>query len=447
MPPARPLRDLALLRAVIRNPLESVPAAAYVEGLVRQRFLGRERLLVTDPALVQRVLLDEADAFGKAEAMRRALAPALGDAILTADGERWRWQRRAAAPAFRHEQLLGVLPEMIAAAGRTRDRWLARLEAGAAGIELGHEMMRTTFDIILATMLPGEEGLDVARVERGITDYLDSTSWAIALALLKAPAWVPYPGQARAAASRDHLRAEILRIVAAARARGEDGRRDLASRLVAARDPETGQGMSDRDVADNLLTFITAGHETTALALTWTFYLLALHPGVEARLLREIDALTGGGPLRPEHLPGLAYGRQVLQEAMRLYPPAPLVVRTALRDMELGGEALRAGTPVYVPVYAIHRHRALWAEPDRFDPDRFAPGAPARHRFAYLPFGAGPRICIGAGFAMLEAAAILAVLLPALRLSLPPGAAPTLRMRITLRPARGMPMRVARRGA
>jgi len=230
------------------------------------------------------------------------------------------------------------------------------------------------------------------------------------------------------------------------RRHGNQAYPDLITRLLKATDPETGRAMSDRDVVDNVLTFITAGHETTALALTWTFYLLSLHPEIEERVVQEIEAVTQGSALREEHVEALSYTRQVILEAMRLYPPAPVVVRTATRDVSLGAEVIRAGSPTYIPIYAIQRHRLLWDEPDTFDPDRFAPEAvKARHRYAYLPFGAGPRICIGMSFALSEAVVILATLLRSVRLSLRPSFVPELKQRVTLRPAAGMPMRIQSR--
>jgi cytochrome P450 len=438
--PTDPLSPFALIRTVIRNPIETWPLAVYEEELFRSRFVNRDTVFVMKPDLIKEVLVDRADAFVRAEAMRRALGPALGNAILTADGADWRWQRRAAAPVFRHERLMGFAPAMIAAAERTRDRWLA-LPSGTV-INIAREMMLTTFDIIVETMLSGHAGIDVDRVEHGITDYLDSTSWTIALTLLRIPQWMPFPGKPRAARARDYLRSEILRIVAERRT-SRDAPADLITLLLGARDPETGQAMSDREIADNLLTFITAGHETTALALTWTFYLLSRHPEVEQRVLQEITQVAGQRPLEPHHAAELTYTTQVIQEAMRLYPPAPIVVRAAAKDVEVGGTRIPRGTGVYVPIYAVHRHRKLWPLPDRFDPDRFAPeAAKARHRYAYLPFGAGPRICIGMGFAMLEAVLILATLLRSTRATLRPGYTPELKLRVTLRPAAGMPMRI-----
>ncbi|BCM84303.1 cytochrome P450 [Methylobacterium indicum] len=442
-PPAQPLGPWRFLSTVVRNPLEAWPETIYREPVYTSTVLGNSSLFVMAPNLIRRVMVDEADAFEKSEVLRRALSPALGDAILTADGARWRWQRRAAAPIFRAERIRSFVPAMIAAAERTRDALAA---APGVEVDIAQTMMRTTFEIIVETMLPGAGGIDAARVERGITDYLESTSWVVALTLLRAPAWLPFPGRAKAERAKTYLRDELLRLAAEGRRTGTEGRNDLLSLLLAARDPETGQAMDDRDVADNLLTFVTAGHETTALALTWALYLLSHHPESEALIAAEVEAATAGGPLAPEHVDALPYTRQVILEAMRLYPPVPVVVRAALRDVDLDGIPVKAGTPITIPIYAVHRHAALWDEPERFDPARFAPeAAKARDRYAYLPFAAGPRICIGMGFALSEAVAILAVLVRSLRFSLRPGTLPVLKQRITLRPSEGMPMRVTPR--
>jgi cytochrome P450 len=437
--PERPLPSLKLIRTVLRNPIEVWPRAVYEDALYRSRIFGRETVFVMEPDLIRQVLVDEADAFVKAETLRRALRPALGDAILTADGDRWRWQRRAAAPIFRPDRTAAFVAPMMEAAEAARDRLL-----GAGGeVEAAREMVAVTFDIIARTMLSGAAGVDVDRVERGITRYLDSTSWVIAMTLLGVPPWVPYPGKGGAEAARDYLRGELERVVRERRAMGGEGRDDLVSLLVAAEDPETGRRMSDRDVADNLLTFIAAGHETTALALTWTLYLLSLHPEAADRIAAEAEAVTGGAALAPAHVERLAWTRQVVQEAMRLYPPAPAVVRAATRDVRLGSETVGAGSAVYVPVYSVHRHRALWDDPDAFRPERFAPdAAKARHRFSYLPSARGRGSASGRGSRSTEAVAVLAVLVKAMRLSLRPGFAPELKLRITLRPGTGMPMRV-----
>src|SRR3954466_8843522 len=287
-PPDQQLSAVQLIRTVIRNPIETWPKPVYEQPLYRSRFMGREIVFVMEPDLIRQVLVDQADAFVKAESLRRALQPLLGDAVLTADGARWRWQRQAAAPIFRPDQIRGFVPAMVAAAERRRELWLSRV---GEEVNIAQEMMHTTFDIIAATMLSGQGRADVSRVEQAFTDYLNTTSWAIALILLRAPRWMPYPGRRRAERARDYLRGEVARIVSERR-HGDQAYPDLITRLLKATDPETGRAMSDRDVVDNVLTFITAGHETTARALPWTFYLLSLHPEIEERVVQEVEAVT-----------------------------------------------------------------------------------------------------------------------------------------------------------
>ncbi|MEA2935255.1 MAG: hypothetical protein QOD74_1901, partial [Variibacter sp.] len=439
-PPRAPLSTLEVMRRLLRNSIEVWPPATYERPFLRRPFFGRETILVMEPEMIRQVLVEKSDAFEKAEVMRRALEPALGSGLLTAEGARWRWQRRAVAPIFRHERLETFVPPIVKAAERTRARWTA--QAGNE-IDVASEMMRLTFEIIVATMLSGAGTLDVERVERGVSEYLRSTGWSVLLTLLRVPAWLPHPGSRRSARARAYLRNEMLRLVRERRA-APGPRGDLLALLIDASDPETGQAMTDQELVDNLLTFISAGHETTALALTWTFYLLSLHPAIEARVLDEIARVVPNGAVASEHIEQLVFTRQVLNEAMRLYPPAALITREATRDVTIGTEHIAKGTTVNIPVYAVHRHHALWERPDAFDPDRFA-GEPAkaRHRFAYLPFGGGPRICIGMAFAQMEAVAILATLLPAAHLTLRHGYVPEPRLRVTLRPAAGMPMRIA----
>jgi cytochrome P450 len=439
-PPPEPLSLLPLLRAMVRNPIESWPRAVYREHLHRSRMPGRDAVFVMCPALIRQVLVDDPDSFEKGSMTRRVLGPVLGDAILTAEGDRWRAQRRATAPLFRREQLLDFLPVMIAAAERTRDRWLSY--PTASEIDVTREMTRTTLDIVLATMLSASGASNPHRIERAIADYLESTSWVMALTILGAPRWVPYPGMRKAARARDFLKQFVVDLTNEI-TYSEVFRKDLMSLLIRANDPQTGRLMSETDVRENILTFVMAGHETTALTLTWTFYLLSLHPQIEERVRSEIATVTGGTPVRGEHIDSLRYTQQVIQEAMRLYPPAPLIVREARRVLQLGTETIGPGTFVYVPVYAVHRHEEFWDRPDLFDPDRFTPEAiKTRDRYVYLPFGAGPRICVGMSFALMEATAVLAVLLSSLRLRLRPDYIPQPKLRITLRPANGMPMRL-----
>lgn len=431
---------LSVIASLLRNPLQAMPPEVYREKLVLAKTGGRTSLYVCDPALIQEALTKQADKLGKGELIRQVLGPAIGEGLLTADGAHWRWQRQAVASGFQHERLLGFLPAMIAAAQITRERW----RAAPGPLDIGHEMMRTTFDIIVETMLSGSQALDVGKVEQAISDYLEPTNFMFVYNLFGAPDWLPYPGRRKARASVAYLRESLGGLVAERRA-GSQRRGDLLDMLLDAADPETGRAMDDAEIVDNLLTFVTAGHETTALGLTWTLHLLAQHREHEAAVLAEIAAVTGGGPLLPEHVAALPLTKAVFQEAMRLYPPAPVITRQVEAPFSLGGVSLKEGMVLYVPIQAVHRHERLWERPDVFDPGRFlGEAARGRHRYAYLPFGAGPRICIGSAFATMEAVAILAVLLPALRLEPVSVRAPEPTLKITLRPKQ--PLRMAATG-
>ncbi|KAB1069611.1 cytochrome P450 [Methylobacterium planeticum] len=439
-----------LVQTVVRNMIEAWPAEVYRESLVEARFLGRKTVFVSDPRLIHDLLVTQAAQLGREEFLTRSLKPALGDGILTSDGERWKAQRRTAAPVFRHDRIREFVPAMTGAAAATRARWDRQgAERGAARgaesapLDVLAEMMRTTFDIIVATMMSDEVGLDVGAFGRAMNAYLDQTRWKMALTLVGAPAWMPHPGYFRAVSAARYLRGTVAAAVASRRQRGKTGS-DLLGLMLQARDPEGGAAMSDESLTDNLLTFIAAGHETTAITLAWTLWLLAEHPEVEARVVAEMRAAAqaGQGP----NLEVLTYTRQVLMEVMRLYPAAPLLVRKTLGEISLGGTRIPAGRSVHVPVYALHRHAKLWSEPARFDPDRFGPAqSAARDRYAYMPFGAGPRICIGMGFAITECLAILAELLPAYRFSRNGSGRPDARFSVTLRPHGGVRMVVTPR--
>ena len=431
---------VAVLAALLRDPLRALPPEVYTAPLVAETVAGRRRVHVLDPALIQEALVRHADDLVKTEDLRRVLGPALGEGLLTAEGAHWRWQRRGAAPAFAPARLGAFLPAMLAAAETTAARWAALGEG--ATVDIGHETTVTTFDVIVSTMLSGGAGLDVARIERSVADYLAPTGWVFAYGLLGLPGWMPHPGQRRAATARRYFRAAIRDAVARRRA-APAGEADLVSLLLGSADPDTGRRMTDGELADNIATFMAAGHETTANGLAWTLHLLSRHPEIEARLVAEVRRVAGDGPVAPEHVERLAFTRAVFDEAMRLYPPAPLIARRAVRPFTLGPARIETDTVLVVPVYALHRHQALWDVPERFDPDRFSPErTQARHRYAFMPFGAGPRICIGAGFATLEATAILAVLLRRFRLEAVDMLDPRPAMRVTLRPARPIHLRL-----
>lgn len=437
-PPAQPLPLPSFLVRFVRNPLRSLPQAVYEEPLVVYN-RGRAALVwVTDPGLIERILLHEQGKFPKTPLERRVFAETLGEGILTSEGASWRWQRRTAAPLFRHAELLTYLPVMNDAANAQLARWSTSAPGTPQAID--RDMTATTFDVIARTMFSGDALAEGAVIQRAGSEFLEKTSWEIAAALLRLPAWVWHPGKPTMRRAARELRTAVLAMLARRRNSGSDSQ-DLLGRLMQVRDPETGAAMSDKQLVDNLLTFLAAGHETTAKALTWTLYLLARAPSWQERLRAEVLAVAGRSPLLAEHLDRLVLTRQILKESMRLYPPAPVMTRVAASDVELGGYKIARNMLVVMPIFAVHRHTKLWDDPNRFDPQRFAPEREAKlARAQFMPFGFGQRTCIGMSFAMIEATAILATLVRGARFAWDGHHAPEPISRVTLRPKGGMPL-------
>jgi cytochrome P450 len=442
-PPPRPL-GLRGLPTLWRNYIETIPRPAYEEGMTRVRTRYSDVLLVCDPDVIGEILVDKADAFGRDPATRRSFKPVVGEnSIFVAEGAEWRWQRRAVAPIFRHETILSFVPVFAAMAERQVERWRAA-EPGRP-VDAAAAVTRTTFDIIVESMLGGSADLDPARYSRALTENFETIPWHLIYTMFAVPEWVPFPNRSRAMQSRDFLHRDMRRLVEARRAR-PSLEPDLLDLLLAARDSETGRSMTDAEVVNNLLTFIAAGHETTAVALTWTLWLLAKDQASQQRVFDEVVAVAGGGAIAAAHIDRLIFSRQVISEAMRLFPPAPGIGRLPNAAMTVGGVAISARTRVHIPVFAMHRNVRLWDNPTAFDPDRFAADkVKARSRYAFLPFGGGPRVCIGASFASIEAAVILAVLVRAFRFQPVEGHKPQPRARVTLRPAGGMPLMIVER--
>jgi cytochrome P450 len=452
-PPRQALGTFASMAALIRNPLEAWHEELFELPSRRLDWLGSDYLQVMDPALMQSVLLDDIDSFRKSPVQQRVVRPGVGDGLLVVEGEAWRFQRRAAAPAFRHDAMLALAPAMAAAGERAADRLLAAASPGRS-VDVLPEMTRATFDVIAATLLGGDDpSFDQEAVARAVTGYVETIGAVNLFDLLGVPDWIPRPGRGPGRRAIATLRGAADAALARRRARHQHGGdlgdgfgEDLLGRMLAARDPETGRGLSDIELRDNIVTFIGAGHETTALALTWSLYLLAGDQGVQDRLAAEARAVAGEGPIGPGQVERLVLHEQVIKEAMRLYPPAVMLQRQAIRPVRVGEHQLEPGTEVMCLIYVMHRSRLLWERPDGFDPDRFAPErSEGRHRFAHMPFGAGPRICIGMRFAYLEAVAILAAVMRKARVALAPGHAALPRMRVTLRPDGGMPLLVTAR--
>ncbi|MEO8651165.1 MAG: cytochrome P450 [Hyphomicrobiaceae bacterium] len=437
-PPERPLSLLRALATYVRNPLRVLSRPVYEDPLVVFEPSPKRTIVwVTRPDLVEQVLLG--DTFQKTDVEKRVLGGSLGDGILTSNGAHWRWQRRAMAPLFRHQEILTYLHEMAGAADALAARWR---QDGRRVRAVDVDMTDVTFDVIARTMLMGGVPAEAALLKREGSAFLTQSSWELAWALLQLPTWLPHPGTWPMRRASRRMRGAVGDIVSRRRAEGAAGA-DLLGRLLAARNPETGQAMDDEHVVSNLLTLLEAGHETTARALTWTLYLLARAPEWQDRVRAEVMSVAGSGPIEAAHIDRLAITERVVKEAMRLYPPAPVLVRMPLTDTKLGDVAIRARAQIIVPIYAIHRHRKLWSDPDRFDPDRFLPEAEkAMPRTQYLPFGAGPRICIGMSFALVEAVVLLATFVRAARFDWDGRHLPEPVSRVTLRPKGGMPLMV-----
>jgi cytochrome P450 len=445
-PPAKPLKGLAFISAFVRNPLEVAPQAVYEEDVVVNDVGRMQRLWVTSPALLKAVLFDEREKFRKLSQIR-LLEPLLGKGILTSEGADWKWQRQASAPMFRHQDLLAFVPEFVRASEALVQRWRAAPAGSAQAID--SDMTRATFEVISATLLPSADRTVGPAVEASMGLFQRAGGWAQLFALTGAPKWLPRPGWWSGARATLMLRSSVAAMLRERRkieARTGSSPDDLMHRLIRARDPESGQSMNDAQLVDNLLTFYLAGHETTARALAWTLYLVARSPEWAVALEDEIDRVTGGAPIEGAHVERLVLVQQVLKESMRLYPPVPLLSRQCVAATRLGGHEVSPGATVVMPIYAIHRHIRRWAEPDRFDPTRFAPEREAAiERYQYIPFGAGPRICIGMAFAMIEATAMLATLLQKARFAPVEGREPYPLARVTLIPGGGLPLKVTLR--
>jgi cytochrome P450 len=313
-------------------------------------------------------------------------------------------------------------------------------------IEVAAAMPHTTLHIISRAMFSSDSDEIVDVVERGVAQYQTTVRPGL-LDLLHVPLWLTRllsPGQA--AATLQEFDQSVDRLISARSRQPDPGQKDLLARLIAARDSTTGGGMNAKEVRDQVVTIFMAGHETTAQALSWTWFLLSQHPATEAKLHDELAKVLGGRTPRHEDLADLRYTRMVLEESMRLYPPAHTLARQAIAPDELCGHYIPARAAVLIVPWLLHRKPSLWERPDCFEPERFSPEhTSARQRFAYIPFGAGPRICIGAAFAMEEAMLVLATIAQRYRLQLKPGHPVEPQGLITLRPRHGLRMIMERR--
>ncbi|MDO8881642.1 MAG: cytochrome P450 [Pseudotabrizicola sp.] len=429
----KPLGIFGSLAAGRRNILELIPQIATHAPILSGR-TGKRWHMVMDPDALRRILRENVENYPKSVVTKLILEPAIGDSLFVAEGQNWLWQRRTAAPVFSHRNVAALAPVMTAAAARAS----ARIATGSGrAINCFDEMVTATFEVISDVTFSDGEGFDRASVHRAIEDYMAQTARVSLLDIIGAPAWVPRPGRLLSGAAMRQMKQVADGSIKRRRAEGNKGVPDLLDLLLAGEDPKTGRKMTTPELRDNLLTFIVAGHETTALTLAWALYLCAFDPKIQAAARAEAQAALGNRAATADDIAALHLIRRIVDETLRLYPPAAFLSRTAQAKDSLCGRDVLPGDTVILPIYALHRHHALWDQPDSFNPDRFAEPKLV-DRYAYLPFGDGPRICIGANFALQEAVIILATLLARFRFDLVPGKAPKPVMILTLRPEGGV---------
>jgi cytochrome P450 len=395
--------------------------------------------LASHPDIVQEVLQDKVNSFSKVSRGYEVLRRLLGDGLLTSEGARWLRQRKVAQPAFHKERVAGFAQMMTQVAGEAAESW-RRLEGALFDVE--GEMTRLALKIAGLAFMSADVSDDADKVRRALAFLSEDTMRRINSAF-DVPLSIPTEANRRYEQAVREIDGVVYDLIERRR-RGESQGYDLLAMLMEARDEDTGEWMTDRQLRDEIMTMFLAGYETSAVALTWTWYCLSMAPGAEAELHAEVDAL--GRTPKAEDVARLRVTDRVVREAMRLYPPAWVIARTAIEDVTVGGYDVPAGSLVFMSPYATHRHPAFWPDPEAFDPRRFDPARDAQHRFAYIPFGAGPRACLGASFATTELVLVVATIARKWRLILEPGHRVERVSAVTMRTRYGMKMRAVSRG-
>jgi len=425
---------------LVRNPLAMMMGMAGDYGDIAHYRIGPQHLyLFNHPDLIRDVLVTNQKNFHKSRGLERAKR-LLGNGLLTSEGEFHLRQRRLAQPAFHRQRIAAYGAMMTDHAGRTRSRW-----SDGQTLDMHQEMMRLTLGIVSKTLFDANVDLEAAEISDALTTSFESFNFAM-LPFTEILEKLPLPAVRRFNAARARLDRTIYRMIDERRASGVD-RGDLLSMLLLATDTEgDGSGMNDIQLRDEALTIFLAGHETTANALTWTWYLLSQHPEVEKKLHAELDGALGGRVPAHEDLAALPFTRMVLAESMRLYPPAWAIGRRGLKSFEVRGFTVPAGSVVLMSQYIMHRDPRWFPDPERFDPERWTTEAQAaRPKFSYFPFGGGARVCIGEQFAWMEGILLIATLAQQWRMRLVRGHPVAVQPLITLRPAHGMRMTFERR--
>jgi cytochrome P450 len=424
---------------------------------VRYRFGPFDFFVIHRPEDIRTVLLERADDFRKSPSYD-GLRLVVGHGLLTSEGEFWKRQRKLMTPAFHHKRLLDFCAAMVRCASEQADEWdaMIRDRDGDVIVDVHERMLALTFRIVGLTLFSTELSAKADGMGPALATVLEHANHVVMTMFLNPPTWVPTPRNLRFRKALAIVDDVVLGIIAERRrtgqedpgaeesrgaAKGQEDPGDLLGMLMAATDESGSERMSDQELRDEVATLVLAGHETTAQALTWTFMLLSQHPEIERRVVAEIREVCGDRPPSFEDLKALEYTGRVIDESLRLYPPAWLFERESLVEVELGSYRIPAQRMVAIAPWTLHRHPKFWDNPEGFDPDRFLPDRVAeRPRYSYLPFGGGQRQCIGVNFALYEAKLVLATLLQRYSLALVPGQNLRPDASVTLRPKNGLKM-------
>src|ERR1700733_10636223 len=402
------------IRTMRTNVIGTWGQRAYEEDIIKGSFFGSSSYILNTPDAIRHVLVDNYENYARTPPGIRVLRPILGEGLLTAEGRAWKHQRRTLAPAFTPRAVTTLIPHMIAATDETITKLAAQADAP---VDLREAMQRMTLEIAGRTMFSFGMERHGAALRDFVMEYGDRLARPHFLDLLLPLGW-PSPQDFSRARFRKRWTRFVAMLMAERRAAGKNEGappRDLFDLMGAARDPESGEAFTDEQLGDQVATMILAGHETTATALFWSLYLLALDPATQEKLAAEVKGAAVDGELAIDRL---KFTRAVVDETMRLYPPAALIARTPTSADTIAGLPVRKHDLVLIAPWLLHRHEKLWNEPNAFIPSRFMPGAPPPDRFAYLPFGVGARVCIGAHFALVEATLALAKIIAAFRVEL-----------------------------
>jgi cytochrome P450 len=414
-------------------------AALDYGGVLRLRTGPYISYMINDPEHIKYVLQDNHRNYDKNTFTNLMIKPVVGEGLLTSEGELWLQQRRLMQPAFHRQRIAELATTMTNCTAAMLDRWQKR---DGQSFDVVGEMMRLTLDIVSKTLFSRDIENEAPNIAHAVTLFVEHIGKRTQT-LFSMPTYVPTSYNRRYKAAIRILDRIIYHLIQERREQGTEGTNssDLLSLLLEARDEETQQGMSDKQLRDEVVTLYIAGHETTAIALSWALYLLSKHPEVERRLQQELRQVLGGRTPTIADLPNLPYNRMILDETLRLYPPAWAIARRPVQEDTIGGYTIRPNRFLFFSPYVMHRHPTHWDNPEGFDPERFAPNREAeRPRYAYFPFGGGPRQCIGNIFSLTEAQLILTMIVQNYQLSLVPGHPVEPAPLVTLRPRYGIKM-------